>query len=91
MIEAEWDMGSCRNRGLSHVSLDHVLRLNKAWGRETFEARYGAAWQAFATWAVGAFSFEDQQGVDAVDATYQRLIKGDVSPHAAMTLVPAGE
>lgn len=22
MIEAEWDMGSCRNRGLSHVSLN---------------------------------------------------------------------
>lgn len=70
---------------------DHVLRLNKAWGRETFESRYGAAWQAFATWATDAFAFEDQQGVDAVKATYQRLIEGDVSPREAMTLVPAGE
>ncbi|MEM1232101.1 MAG: DUF2855 family protein, partial [Pseudomonadota bacterium] len=56
----------------------------EALGFETYHAQFANAWQGFADWASGWLEIESAQGIAAIEAGYQSLITGGVSPRTGL-------
>ena len=59
-----------------------IAKRTKDWGQAELDQKVGEAWHRYSTWTDGWLQIEHCQGPDAVEATFERLVGGDVDPRA---------